>query len=121
MKTKKKKTRGGLMQGRRIRKGRVAMALAILAGIILIPVVCVRSCNSDAAPAIIRQESREAYEAGRRDATRVLDTHPESMERHQILLEIQERRWKMISNGYKTAADDYQRGVSEILTANGIL
>lgn len=67
-----------------------------------------------------REASREAVEAGRRDAEKVLHTAPGSMERDNALLFIKARENELRSEGYGHAADDYIDAARTYLNEKGI-
>ena len=67
-----------------------------------------------------RQVVKEAVYAGKRDAQKVINTAPNSMERNEILLEIHARETELRQKGFGHAADDYIYTVNKELEENGI-
>lgn len=98
---------------------RLIAQLLLLALIVFGCIWLVRACiaDDDSEP---RPVHRDAIEAGRADAQKVLHTHPGSMERDEALLFIRSREQSLRSNGHGHAADDYINAARQTLAEQGI-
>lgn len=100
---------------------RLIVQLIVLVAIVFGIVCLVSKCAVDREEEILeREQIHEAVEAARRDADRVINTAPGSMERDERLLFIKSQEYKLRSNGHGHAADDYILTVKEILRQHGI-
>ncbi|MDO4320221.1 MAG: hypothetical protein Q4C34_06550 [Bacteroidales bacterium] len=111
---------------RKLRKGRVALALTVLALLIVSIVTLVSWLMSGTVGCTrgggdFRRPVTEAIECGRRDAEKVMSTAPESMERQRALLDIRAREAELRENGHAHAADDYINSATDYLKTHKIL
>lgn len=111
---------------RKLHKGRVAMALSILAVIVIAIMALLSRCSGDAGHIFreggdFRKPVPTALEAGRRDAMKVMQTAPGSMERDGALLFIKSREYRLRSAGYGHAADDYINAANDYLLTHGLI
>lgn len=104
---------------RQAHKGRLAIVLGSLAAIML--VVILFSVDFGGADGGRDEHVTEAWEAGRRDAMKVLHTSAGSMDRDQALLNIHARASALRLNGYDAAADDYIEAATELLRQRNII
>lgn len=111
---------------RRLRKGRVAFALTVLAMIVVGIMSLLSRCGSDAGTMFrkggdFRVPVKTALEAGRADAMKALQAPAGSMERDGALLYIKSREYRLRNSGYVHAADDYIKAANDILLTNGVI
>lgn len=100
---------------------RLITQLLLLAVIVFAAVWLVSLCSRNKSfTNNIRQPLQEAVEAGRRDAEKVLDTAPGSMQRDDALLFIRAREQELRSNGHGHAADDYIEAARVFLEEHNI-
>lgn len=115
--TKSQVRQGRKRVRRRLRKGRVTMALSVLALIVVGIVWLVARCSDS--DAIRHPELHdpvpEAVAAGREDARKVFETAPGSMERQNALLYIKSRETDIRRAGYPHAAADYLHAAQQEL------
>ncbi len=111
-------------QRRKIHMGRMAIVLSVIALLVIILMAIIsRSCSEEwgtRAGGDFRPAQTEALQAGRRDAAKVLDTHPGSMERQNALFEIKAREGELREAGHAHAADDYINAATDYLKTHGI-
>lgn len=136
-KTKRRKKR---RPTRRLRYDRVFLVLAIPAAVVIGITMAVSRCSapeqSETQPSALSASTPDpdtetvspdlkpdqtpaatvtAAEAGRRDAVRVAEAAPESMERQEALLAIHARVSAIRAKGYIHAADEYMDAVRSYL------
>lgn len=99
---------------------RLLAQLILLALIIFVSVWALSFCSSGDDTTDGATPVREAVEAGRRDAEKVLHTAPGSMERDEALLYIKSVEHRLRSSGFGHAADDYITSARSYLDENGI-
>lgn len=100
---------------------RLIVQLLLLAVVVFMVIWGIAQCSRNNNGAEYNREVIiEAVEAARRDAAKVLDTAPGSMQRDEALLSIKATESKLRQSGYGHAADDYIGTVREILEENGI-
>lgn len=111
---------------RRLRKGRVAFALTVLA-LVVVGIMALLSRCSDDAGSVFRQGGDfrtpvpTALEAGRADAMKALQAPAGSMERDAALLYIKSREYRLRNSGYGHAADDYINAANDLLLTHGVI
>lgn len=104
----------------RIRWDRLIAQSLLLALIVFLCIWFTSLCSGETTAHETHETLTEAAEAGRRDAEKVLHTAPESMQRHEALMEIRAREHLLRSNGHAHAADDYIDAARKFLDNNGI-
>lgn len=104
----------------KIHYDRLFAQLLLIVLLIFLFVSLISVCTSDDSINDGREIERDAVSAGRRDAEKVLDTAPGSMERDGALLFIRAREHELRKNGHGHAADDYIDAARKYLQENGI-
>ena len=99
---------------RRVHKGRVSAALAILA-LIVVGIIYAFSTDECESPQTHRHTNAEAVAAAERDAAAVNAADAGSMERQQQLLSIKAKESELRQQGYNDAADDYISTVNSLI------
>lgn len=104
----------------KIHYDRLIVQTILLAGLIFLAVWLVSLCSSGNDSDDNSEPIKEAVEAGKRDAEKVLHTVPGSMERDAALLFIRSREHTLRMKGHAHAADDYIESARHFLAEHGI-